>query len=258
MSTGLRRNPRQGLSIASGQLRYDEAASVARVSDTLKPYNPMTSIKWIKSAWADDPYWLNPGDGNAVSAWRIDGSVAGDFAVPSGTITYRQTGFNGRGCVEFTTTSQLRTPDFAVAQPFTTIWIGKRNGAGGAGNEGILELSKGVSPFTTFFMRTSSGKFSTYAGTFADSTISYDTSNHSSRAFFNGASSRLVIDSTITNISPGTAGIAALWLNGYGGAGERGNSSFAFVGVYKGDITLDPQWNDFKAWILYYYGIILA
>lgn len=48
-------------------------------------FNPLTDITWKAAVWAEDPAWVNPGDGGAVTSLRDAGSAASNLA---GTGTY--------------------------------------------------------------------------------------------------------------------------------------------------------------------------
>ena len=49
-------------------------------------FDPLNDISWHTAFWVEDPNWTDPGDGNAVSSWRNDGSGDwGDAAQATGT-----------------------------------------------------------------------------------------------------------------------------------------------------------------------------
>jgi hypothetical protein len=238
----------------STAMRMANREAVAPLTD------PLGAIPWTKAAWADDPAWTNPGNGNTVTTWRNAGSVAGDFTnVSSPVFRASVAAFNGHAAVELVS-GWMQTSAFVLAEPFTIVWIGKRLGAAGGGYERMVELSNENSPFLCLTMNGPSGSGTLKwalvgGGSFVlNSTISYDTNPHAIRGIFNAASSSIEVDSVATNGTlGGISSTAAMRL----GSNTNANQQMAFVGLYPGNLTTHAQWPAFRAWVASNYNLVI-
>lgn len=230
-------------------------------------FDPFASISWHTAVWADDPNWTNPGDGVAVAQWD-DGSGNARHLTQSNA-THRPIFrssvalLNNRAAVDFDGAGDfLSTATFTtVTTQLSLIWIGKRDGVGGGGDERLVDLVSAVSPYTSLYMSTSTGKWEAYANAKLTSSVSYDTTaGHAIRVKYNGASSAINVDGTATTGSLGANNATRVCLGVYntGGFSGEGNIHTAFAGLYSGDITADGGWADFVSGVSDYYGLTIA
>lgn len=221
---------------------------------SVSSFNPITQVSALHAAWAEDPSWTNPGDGNAVSSWRDGGSNGTDFTnTGSARPLFRSStaALNSKPTIQFDGTDDyLRGSNPAQAQPYKIIvvWqyvsvtsgriVGTAGGAGGINTQGAAwRINAGVS---------------LSGGT-------PNTSPHVMRATFDGASSQFWLDGTsVMSGNAGTNQIVTPQLT-LGASGDATPSTFgtghmAFVGVYTGatsDVALAALAADLKT----HYGI---
>ena len=224
---------------------------------------PLSVLGWKAAFWADDPLWTNPGNGGAVSTWR-DGGTAGSYTVTqaSGTKqpTFRTgvTNLNGQSAVEFDGTSdnlQVATP--TVAQPYTIIGVLDVVSATGTP---IFSDAVGAGRAALFINAGASWAIYTGGAAALSSASAPTTGRHVLRGLFDYMGSAIVNEATtksgaLSN-STGFTGISL-------GAGTSGSANYAsmrlgFWGLYLGDITRDPNWQNLRRILFNLYGATVS
>jgi hypothetical protein len=221
-------------------------------------------VGWHCAAWADDPNWTNPGDGNAVDSW-LDGTGNGRTPVQaSGSLqpVFRAAvaDLNGHAAVQFD-----GADDWLASAPFTSqanptlVWIGTADGPGLGGNPRLVDCTADAAPYTSLFIRSGSTKWATYSGGFFLSTEDYnDPGAHAIRLrTTSGVGSTINvdgIDSPYTALDSDVAVRFGISLSGSSAAAMH----VAFAGIYIGDVTTDPGWPAFVAGVADYYGLTIG
>jgi len=253
------------MSVLAARMR-EGAAGVPSTS-----FNPLTSITWKMAAWASDPLWSNPGDGNAVASWRDGSGNSKDLTQSDNakkpTFNSSVAAFNNQAAVNFDETSDtMCSPQFTVATaPWTFVLIGLTERVGApiadrwfvTGDNGSDGYTAGFGIYQTHWTMTQ--------GTRCDSAATWDNSTHLFRMLGNSGSSVLAVDETavISGATTGTRHPAYVLLNDYmwtapDGTGNYINATVAFVGLYQGDITANGSWAAFKTWAGTTYGLTIA
>lgn len=223
------------------------------------PFNPF-SLGWSGAYWADDGQWnAMPAGGGNLSTWRDGSAVALDLTAagpPVPTWVAQLAALNNHASVAVAAGGTIGIGAGAPtpSQPVTHVFIGNVDAVAGASNANILSTVG-----TTISEQTGTSNLGGFAGSNAF-TAGGTNGAHTMRALFNGASSSFVIDGAATSVSPGTqAAGASRWVNSFTGATNQGGAfHHAFLGVYPGDVTTDPNWNAFKAWVTSFYGLTIG
>lgn len=220
----------------------------------LAPFDLLTSISWYAAYWAEDPGWTNPGNGNTVTTWD---DAVGSRNLTQGTAasrpTYRSSSatLNNKPALEFV--SDFFTDTAAswgtLTQPVSIVVIGFWTSPD-ASTDAIIGANSG-----TFLLRKNATPL---VQLFAASGLNGTTPNSSAHLFggvYNGASSNLIYDGTLTSGNVGSGSMAGVTISGTGGAASSHTFTMAFCGFYSGVITSHVYWSSFKSWVTSYYGI---
>lgn len=225
-----------------------------------RAFNPLTAVAWSAVYFAEDSNWLHPANGASVPQWD-DASgnsrhMSQATAAKQPTYVASESTLGNRPALMLTAASAqtFNTATFtAVAPPFSWVVVARLTTTTG---EHWL-LSSGTAD-AVLYDTTSSNKWQLFNGTSRDTTAT-DTNPHLHVAVFNGASSLHDKDGTPTAVaSPGTASVVNVRLGDYSGTGAPWNGPVAFVGLYAGDFTTHPRYNEFKQWAGAHYGITVA
>lgn len=228
-------------------LVYEKAAGGA--------FDPLV-IPWHTVFHADSLTGL--ADGDPIATWN-DGSGNGRTASQATSAkqpVYRPAAatLNGKPAAEFDTVDDsLITAAFTeVLQTYTVVVIGSVGSLSGSRNLAYLRPTN-AAPYTSVY--TDGTVFRAYSGVSLSSGVAATTSPNLVRAYFNGTSSSITVGATGATGSAGTGGANAVDLNSNAGAANFGGGLRAFVGLFVGDITTDPNWAAFKTWANTTYGV---
>lgn len=247
------------MSIHAGRVRGHSApAQLASPSGT-----PLSVLGWKAAYWADDPSWTNPGNGNVVASWR-DGGTSGAYTLTQSTgankPTFRTgvTNLNGKSAIEFDgTASYLNNTSPVITQPFTVVAVldltsltGDRtmSDAIGAGRAAV-------------YKQTTNNKWTLYTGGagFLAAASATTTGLHGIRAFANAAdlgTSALATDAVTATTSSAlsSTGFTGIRVGASSTAAAFGAMRLGFWGLYLGDITTDPNWQNLRRLLFNLYG----
>lgn len=224
------------------------------------PFTPFL-LGWEAAYWASDPDWTAPADGGAVSSWR-DGSGHSHTltqATSGARPLYRSavTNLNGRPGIDFDGVDDFLALDaFAFAQPLSIViiaadWV--------AGAENKYLFGSGFPP-CVFIRGTPSSEFNAYGGSVLGAGFALDAPGHMWRTYLNGdgGASAVAKDASVIAGDGGSWGVPnGFAIGAFTPLGDRGflDMNIAFVGLAAGNITTDPKWAAFKAWVASFYGI---
>lgn len=219
-------------------------------------FDPLVDITWAAAYFAEDPDWVAPADGAAVSQWD-DGSGNGLHATqgtPADRPLYRAAvvAMNNQPGVEFASTDNLVVGAFtAVSVPYSIVILGRTSNVGVT--QEWVTAGTGTDPRVG---HTATPAWFWDPSTLAGTGGTPNTNAHLLTAIATAGNDTLQVDGTavISGSDRGGASVAALRLAG--SVGFLGVLSF--VGLYAGDITSDGAWADFKTWAAAHYAITIA
>ena len=194
------------------------------------PVAPLTGL--IAQFRAAD---INIANGAAVTAWANRRAPDADFVIVGGPL-YSTTGT--RPSVVFDGVDDRASAAIGVmAQPSTRIFIGRMVTA--TAGKTIMGTTNNSTNRNILSMSGSTGKYSMYGGTNTrDSTVNADTSVHFFATVFNGASSLIVVDGTVTTMStPGAEAGEGVRLGANPGLSNFSNIEAQEVLVYDHALT---------------------
>lgn len=231
-------------------------------------FDALGLITWDQGAWyAEDPDWVTPGNGGAVSQWDDGGSGLARHMVQATsslqpTYSAAHASFNNKPAVvvdggdEMSTSGTLTAP----TKPYSIVLIGRF--ASVASTTALWGRGAGGSGIGTFFVNQPTGEYRYYSGAGVLAVAGANTSVHLWRIYVNDASSVLEVDGSATAGTLGTAeAITSFGLfstSGGGSAYAPSGSGLAFVGVYSGDVAAHGSWSTFKAEAATHYGLTIA
>lgn len=222
-------------------------------------------VNWHAAVWADDPRWENPGDGNLVDSWR-DGASSNTPVqpAPSAQPTFYSSValLNGHAAVAFDGDA-LGSPSFAPQASPTLVWIGHLDHPWASNNARLLDVNDAPSYTSLFLSADTGGKWCMYCVEgFRPSTVSHEnTQAHAIRArYASGSGSLISVDGVETAFTTAAGDQASRFLLGAANmlAGDASNNHTAFAGLFIGDVTTDPAWPAFVAWVFDYYGLTIS
>jgi hypothetical protein len=226
-------------------------------------FSPLNYGSPVHAFWAEDPAWSDPGDGNAVSSWRNDGSDGTAATQASGTLQpiFRSAGVNGKPSIEFDGANDYllapATSTGSVSQPGTVVLVTDANRP----NSSTELWVDGQS--SRWFMYVSAGNALRFGGpTDVPTTLTGTTELNNRRIFvavYNGTSSTMRSNGVAigTTYSAGTGAMDGVVI----GADSTLSSSFTLTGhvclvmVYGSDITGEPWFSAFESGLIDHYGI---
>lgn len=229
-----------------------------QASVPLAPFDILTSIPWYAAYWAEDPAWIanKPADGATVTTWD---DAVGSRDLTQATAASRPTlrnssaTLNNKPALEFV--SDFFTATAAswgtLTQPVSLIVVGFWT-APDASTDAIIGANTG-----TFLLRKNSTPL---IQLFAASGLNGSTPNANAHLYggvYNGASSNLIYDGTLTSGTVGAGSLAGVTLSGTGGTAASHTFTMAFAGFYSGVITSHLRWSDLKSWVTSHYGITM-
>ncbi len=225
-------------------------------STPLPPFDILTSIPWHAAYWAEDPGWSNPGDGNTVTTW--DDATTNGRDLTQGTAgsrpTYRSSSatLNNKPALEFV--SDFFTATSAawgtLTQPVSIVVVGFWT-APDASNDAIVGANSG-----TFLLRKSATSSIQIFAAGGVTGVTVNGNGHLYGGVYNGASSNIIYDGTLTSGNVGAGSLAGVTLSGATGAAASSHTfTMAFAGFYSGIITSHLRWTDLKTWVTSQYGI---
>lgn len=222
-------------------------------------------VNWSAAVWADDPLWENPGDGNLVASWR-DGASSN---TPTQSDPFFQPTFhssaallNDHAAVAFDG-DVLGSPPFTPQASPTLVWIGHLDHPSASSNARLLDVNDAPS-YTSLFISVDAGsKWCMYCvDGFRPSTVSHEnTQAHAIRArYASGPGSLISVDGVESTFTTAAGDQASRFLLGAANlsGGDTCNNHTAFAGLFIGDVTTDPAWPAFVAWVFDYYGLTIS
>lgn len=235
-------------------------------------FDPL-SIGWYAAFWAEDPNWTDPGDGNAVSSWRNDGS--GDWgaaAQATGTKQplYRSSvaALNSKPAIDFDgSNDELKTSAGTAQEPST--------GGGPLVSVMIADVTPnstfaylhdrraqvGGDPGTNRFIvgMTSGNGWRIYVDSGRDGGTATSGAHLFVFDFWNNPNSYLYVDGvTIQNgVNIGWCSLDGLTLGAGINAGAFVDARIAFMGLKVGALTAQ-ELSDIEAWATDHYGITVS
>jgi len=218
------------------------------------------SLGWEAAHWASDPGWTPPAADGAVDSWR-DGAGNGHTVTQatSGKQPLYRTSvakLNGKPGIDFDGVDDyLQTASFAMAQPISAVIVASDYLVSGSYR---YLWGSGQPPGLWFRSDVTTGILQVFAGSIIGSPLVFDSDAHLWRGYYNGNSGAAAKDGTSVTGDTYTYGIGGGYAIGAIGPGaDRGwaDVNVAFVGVYAGDVTANPNWAAFKTWVTSFYGI---
>lgn len=223
-------------------------------------FNPETDITWHSLFWAEGSDFLALGlaDTDAVTTWPNE---TGETDATGSGPTYSAEGMNGvRPSVTFTTRG-IRTASFASAPDYTS-GVSIVAVVSQADSSGDRRVADGIAGRNIVYS-TGTG-YGIYAGGFVPGASNSHEPFYSSLVvgWFDGGAANDWIDVDDVRSATGAAGagqITGLTI----GADQSGDTvipwkgEIALLGIYEGDVTADPAWADFVAWVTDHYTRIV-
>lgn len=246
------------LLLASGYAGNEDG--MRNILNNLTFFNPNSSISWKAVYLANSGFCGNVGEGGTITMWE-DASGNGNHLVQNvanATYTESLAGLNNRPAVVFDGSAILQSSvKFNVgAQPVSYVVITYVDAA--AATRTILDSQTVFD--TCRFSLNGSDAMQLLASTSTTTQTVSEGAAHCLTATFNGASSFTTYDGVAsTTVNPGTNYTTSGIRLGaaYNGA-QKYSGKIAFVGIYAGDITADPNWTNFKFWATLCYGITFS
>lgn len=216
----------------------------------------------LHEAWAEDPSWSNPGDGNNITTWRNNGSDAVNFSLSTGGTNppvFRSSvaALNSKPAIESTNGEKLMEITGAsatsISQPNTVVMVVNDTTA-----SGTRVFWDGESARNLCYSDTTN--FNLFAGTIQTAGSSV-TGALLLVGVYNGASSKLRVNGSETTVSA-TIGTAAMdgfrLLADFNDGTARVDGHISYTAVYDGDLTADGGFSSWEQNIADYYGITIA
>lgn len=235
--------------------------ALRRTSSALNP----SLIPWHAAWWTSDPLQSPPSNGARVSSWRDLSGNGRDLAQATSTLQpayqAQDTNVGRHPTIRGAYGTYLATGAFTgVPQPISVVLVGSiytnqwnTAATGGVAFDGVLAAQN------VLYSNTSNGGQAGRIETGVTSSIfcTRDARPHVWVAR-NGASAAILKDgvSQATG-NTGTSSPTAWTVGGLNGSYPLYSSwgSWAFVGVYAGDVTAHPNWSTFHASLLDYYQV---
>lgn len=223
-------------------------------------------ITWDLGAWyAEDPDWVTPGDGGAVSQWDDGGSglarhMVQATAARQPTYSAAHSAFNNKPAVTVDGGDDLSTSGTLTAptKPYSIVLVARM----GSAATGVLFArgAAGAGTGNLFYFHTDTTWRHYAGGATLSRAASAVTSAHLIRVYVNDASSVIEVDGNATAGSTATAeAITSFGLfSAQGVSFAPSGSAIAFAGLYTGDVAADGGWATFKADVATHYGITVA
>jgi hypothetical protein len=209
-------------------------------------------LTWVSLSWANDPDWTPPADGGAVSSWRDDSGNGYNLVNADGAtqpvFDAVNANFNNRSSIYFDgTANRFLSATITQAQPFSIVCVG--NITGGSGSRYVVNWASSNRVIG------SNGSSNWTANNLVGASV--DSGDKTQILIGNGASSILYINGVVEDNTGGASfTVDKMRIGGSSGGGTL-TGSVAFIGLYNGIITDDPNWNTFKTAIDSYYGVTL-
>ena len=220
-------------------------------------------VGWHAAWWAGD---LSLSDGAEVASWS---DITGNGREMTQSDATRRPLFrasvadmSGAPGVEFDGSNDyLRTATWTgLAQPFTYVLVFRVRSTQTAQIVYMDSASAGTE--APFFKPSNSTGWAVYAGSTWPlvSTPVYAVGNFAARVKFNNSSTVLNINGTnSTPANPvGTNSLVGTTVGAHRDDSSAAAITVGFAGVFAGDVTTDPEWSNFVAWVSASYGMTLA
>ena len=235
--------------------------------------NPLTLLTWRTAVWASDPAWSHPSEGGAVDAWRDGGTADTPLtqSVAARRPLWSATSFAGKPGVTFDGTNDTLGASLSgVSGTYSVVAIMR-----------MVTVPDGVSTVPLSLQATAIGTMYAFCPFRAISNANYtrlrgtpggtpfvsygptDTDAHLWLAVGRPTGTQIEMGRDGINVaSSSTSGAPsapdAFWLGAQSDASAAANVVVAFAGVFPGDITADPNWAAFKAWVATNYALTIA
>lgn len=231
-------------------------------------FDALGLITWDLGAWyAEDPDWVTPGNGGAVSQWDDGGSGLARHMVQATaskqpTYSAAHASFNNKPAVVVDGGDELSTSGTLTAptKPYSIVIVGRF--ASVASTTALFGCGASGLGIGTFFVNQPTGEYRYYAGVGTLAVAGANTSVHLWRIYVNDASSVLEVDGSATAGSLGTAqditSFGMFATSGGGSAYAPNGSGIAFLGLYTGNVAAHGSWATFKTEVATHYGITVA
>ncbi len=225
----------------------------------------------LREFWAEDPLWTNPGEGNLVTGWRDNGSIALDLVVVadagaanSDKPIYVGSLIGGKPGVEFRasapSTGAGLEAGILVNAPHSVVVVARIDNLGGGWFPYMVDSTAGGRAIIGIGAVSATTKWSGYHNVqlFCEAGA-WDTANHLFVLVVKANDTRLYIDGTqIASDLSGAADTTTGFIVGSGrlsALGTRLNGAIGYAAQYGGDITADADYAAWNAEIQTYYGI---
>lgn len=219
-------------------------------------FNPLTQVTALHAYWLSDPSWTPPSDGGTITSVR-DG--AGGTDLISGSATYRASAssMGNRPVAEFNGLSDsLFNNITTINQSFKVVCLHRLMNTTFGGSAGVYGIGGATNRGMSY--SSNAGVVRINAGTALLGGAAPDTTGHSHRATFNGASSQIWHDGVSQGSgNAGTNGASRISMGSAIGGGLPAVFApvqIGFLGFYDGatsDTALAQLASDLRS----YYGL---
>jgi hypothetical protein len=249
-----------GVPYLASRVSVDARLAISDPATPAPEWDPFT-LPWSGAYWAEDPAWTHPGDGLLVTNWRDGGSAAAPLAQANAAQrpTYRASvpGLNDKPGVRFVAASnQFLITSAAVGgpQPNSVVIVATLDAAAGGVNA-VMVLAGDVYVFVQSSTTQICG-FSYGPGPFGPPAAG--TGIKAVRFLNNGPASAVTVNGVAALSAAGSGTFTATRVVGNDASGQPVDMTAAFIGLYAGDVTADPEWPAFQAWALAHYGVSIT
>jgi hypothetical protein len=225
-------------------------------------FDPLSYGTPYHAFWAEDPSWTNPGNGNAVSSWRNDGSNGTAATAPAGTneptFFSSYANLNSRPAITFDgatdylkvaaadTVSKSQPITFSVAL-YVPDYTNDEYLFDGDGDRVLAGLK-----LSQWLIRSTSFRYSATTPTNGAHVVHFVPNDPASEC-------KWVVDggTSTVGLSPGPTAITGLII----GSGNRyastvaSASTFGFAAMHEGDITGQAWFAEYDAGLRTHYGV---
>ena len=221
-------------------------------------FNPESDITWHSLFWTEGTAFQALGytEGDDVDDWPNETGEA-DAAETSGSaVSFDESNpsFNGQPVIDLAGGRRYGTANFTSAPtyPISLVAIGNTGGTGGRPFMDGNDCSN-----RAFVAQSSGAQWQIHAGTTQAGGTS-DQNPHLFVATFDGSTGNdtLTVDgTTVIDADAGSQTIDGFRLGANCNEGSSSSGAWALFGIYEGDITADPNYDEFVAWVSRHYGV---
>lgn len=220
-------------------------------------FDPLSYGSPFHAFWAEDPNWTNPGDGNAVSSWRNDGSngVAATQATGANQPLYLSSGINSRPALDFDgSNDRLIISDAdttGLTNPITVVVCASFDSASGSQTfiDGVAASSRVIinTNSSGFWQVSNGGTFSTGVSAVTGTSVHVVVAGTSAKWRRNGTQ--------IATGNSGTNGLDGIAIGSRNDGSQPTNAKIAYVAVFGSDITGEAWFSEYESGLRTLYGV---